>query len=205
MSTKGNWSDFNSLKIITTQKYSNRFENDVEKLPLLIVLTVTFHSQRIFEWSLFHWKLDILCINLNINFSWFGFILRELWPFEVETSEQSNLSMRVHVFKFARAYFEHVHAQAFPYLKTSFFRAQSFPIWLGSAPRPLRTSNTLWITMKALVFWAYKYPFMPSTKTLARERDYFHLNSSKNLSSSKSSAHTELCTFLVLPRLSITN
>jgi len=69
MSTKGNWSYFNSLEVITTQKCLNRFENDAEKWPLLIVLTKPFDPQRIFEWGLFHWKLDILGFNLNTYFA----------------------------------------------------------------------------------------------------------------------------------------
>ena len=48
ISTKGNWSYFGSLKVITTQKYSNRFENDVEKWPLLIVLTINFDPQKFY-------------------------------------------------------------------------------------------------------------------------------------------------------------
>ena len=48
MSTKGNWSYFDSLKVITTQKYSNCFENEAEKWPLLTFLAITFDPQIIF-------------------------------------------------------------------------------------------------------------------------------------------------------------
>ena len=60
MSKKGNWSYFDNLEVITTQKCSNRFENDVEKWHLLAILTIIFDPQRIFEWDLFLWKVDIL-------------------------------------------------------------------------------------------------------------------------------------------------
>ena len=54
---------------LKTQKCSNRFENNAEKWHLLIILTITFDSQSIFEWGLFHWKSDILDFNLNTNFA----------------------------------------------------------------------------------------------------------------------------------------
>ena len=55
MSTKGN--------------YSNSFEIDIEKWHLLALLTINFDPQWIFEWDLFHWKVDILGFNLNTNFA----------------------------------------------------------------------------------------------------------------------------------------
>ena len=39
----------NSLEAITTQKYSNSFENDVENDIFFTVLVITFDPQIIFE------------------------------------------------------------------------------------------------------------------------------------------------------------
>ena len=49
MSTKSNWSYFDSLEVITTQKCSNLFENNAEKWHLLTILAITFDPQRIFS------------------------------------------------------------------------------------------------------------------------------------------------------------
>ena len=51
MSTNSNWSYFDSLEVITTQKCSNRFENDAEKWPL--ESAQTFDPQRMIEWGSF--------------------------------------------------------------------------------------------------------------------------------------------------------
>ena len=48
ISTKGNWSYFDCLEVITTQKCSNHFENDAKKWHLHTVLAITFDPQRIF-------------------------------------------------------------------------------------------------------------------------------------------------------------
>ena len=59
-------------------------------MTFFTVLTITFDPQRIFEWSLSHWKVDILGFNLNTNISQFGLILSKLWSFEVGPIGQSD-------------------------------------------------------------------------------------------------------------------
>ena len=109
-----NWSYFDSLNIITTQKCLNHFENNNEKRPLLTILIINFEPQRIFWWSLFHWKLHILGFNLNINFSKFVFLLSELWPFEIRVSNQSKLKYACTYFKYARTCFVYACAHYIP-------------------------------------------------------------------------------------------
>ena len=89
MFTKGNWSYFDSLEVIITQKCSNHFENNVEKWPLLTILIITFDPQKKFEWGLFHWKENILGFNLNTKFAYVGLKFNELWPFKVGSSKLS--------------------------------------------------------------------------------------------------------------------
>ena len=132
MSTKGNWSYFDSLEVIATQKYSNRFEIDSKKWTLLSVVTITFDPQRIFEWGLFHWKVDILDFNLNTNFDNLDLYWMSYGRLKLDHLSSQNYGFwrRMHGPTFAGQF---LGAQNF-----IFFRAQSLPLWWG---RPLDPSE----------------------------------------------------------------
>ena len=86
---------------------------------MLTFFTITFSPQRIFEWNLLYWKVNILGFNFNTNFAYFGFILSELWPFEAGPTQQSKLG-----FFWDACTHMHMHT-AFQNFITSVFRAQS--------------------------------------------------------------------------------
>ena len=104
MSTKGNWSYFDSLEVITTQKCLNRFENNAEKWLSLIVLIIPLDPQSIFGWGLFHWKNR----HLGLQFEYIFCLILTYIKWVIAVWSQTNPAIKIRVFGDACTYI-HVH------------------------------------------------------------------------------------------------